>query len=199
MGKNFSGNTNKKRSKSDFYQTPYSITRRLLEVEKFEGRILEPACGAGAITAILKEAGYKDVTAYDYLLDGKDFLAETRKFDAIITNPPFSLAKEFILKACEVAPRFAFLLPLNYLHGKERLDEIYSREILEKIYVFARYPLLSAQIRPDGKYETGMMVYAWYIFDTRHKDAPSIYWIDNSEDVARKSKYTRAKTAGCAP
>lgn len=188
MGKNFSGNTNKRRSKSDFYQTPYNITRRLLEVEKFEGSILEPACGAGAITAILKEAGYDDVTAYDLLLDGKDFLAETRKFDAIITNPPFSLAKEFILKACEVAPRFAFLLPLNYLHGKERLDEIYSREILEKIYVFARYPLLSAQIRPDGKYETGMMVYAWYIFDTRHKGAPTIRWIDNDSDVVRKGK-----------
>lgn len=190
MGKNFSGNTNKKRSKSDFYQTPYSITRRLLEVEKFEGRILEPACGAGAITAILKEASYEDVTAYDKeeLFGGKDFLDETRKFDAIITNPPFSLAKEFILKACEVAPRFAFLLPLNYLHGKERLDEIYSHEILEKVYVFARYPLLSAEIRPDGKYETGMMVYAWYIFDTRHKGAPTIRWIDNSEDVARKGK-----------
>lgn len=40
MGKNFSGNTNKRRSKSDFYQTPYNITRRLLEVEKFSGRIL---------------------------------------------------------------------------------------------------------------------------------------------------------------
>lgn len=115
-------------------------------------------------------------------------IAETRKFDAIITNPPFSLAKEFILKACEVAPRFAFLLPLNYLHGKERLDEIYSREILEKVYVFARYPLLSAQIRPDGKYETGMMVYAWYIFDTRHKGAPTIRWIDNDSDVARRGK-----------
>ena len=190
MGKNFSGNTNKSRSKGDFYQTPYSITRRLLEVEKFSGRILEPACGAGAITSVLKEAGYDDVTAYDKeeLFGGKDFLAETRKFDAIVTNPPFSLAKEFILKACEIAPRFAFLLPLNYLHGKKRLDEIYSREILEKIYVFARYPLLSANIRPDGKYETGMMVYAWYVFDTRNKGAPTIHWIDNSEDVVRKSK-----------
>lgn len=191
MGKNFSGNTNKKRSKSDFYQTPYNITRRLLEVEKFEGRILEPACGAGAITAILKEAGYEDVTAYDKegLFGGKDFLAETRKFDAIITNPPFSLAKEFILKACEVAPRFAFLLPLSYLQGQARYSEIWSAsEILEKVYIFTRYPLLSAQIRPDGKYETGMMVYAWYIFDTRHKGAPTIRWIDNDSDVVRKGK-----------
>lgn len=189
MGKNFSGNTNKKRSKSDFYQTPYAITRRLLEVEKFEGHILEPACGAGAITAILKEAGYDDVTAYDLLLDGKDFLAETRKFDAIVTNPPFSLAKEFILKACEVAPRFAFLLPLSYLQGQARYNEIWSAsEILEKVYIFTRYPLLSAHIRPDGKYETAMMAYAWYIFDTRHKGAATIHWLDSSEDVARKGK-----------
>ena len=187
-GKNFSRNSNPARHKSDFYQTPYNLTRRLLEAEKFEGRILEPACGGGAITTILEEAGYRDITAYDLLIDGKDFLDETRKFDAIVTNPPFSLAKEFILKACEIAPRFAFLLPLNYLHGKERLDEIYSREILEKIYVFARYPLLSAEIRPDGKYETGMMVYAWYIFDTRHKSAPTIHWIDNDSDVVRKGK-----------
>ena len=189
MGKNFSGNTNKKRSKSDFYQTPYAITRRLLEVEKFEGHILEPACGAGAITAILKEAGYDDVTAYDLLLDGKDFLAETRKFDAIVTNPPFSLAKEFILKACEIAPRFAFLLPLSYLQGQARYNEIWSaREILEKVYIFTRYPLLSAHIRPDGKYETAMMAYAWYIFDTRHKGAATIHWLDSSEDVVRKGK-----------
>lgn len=196
MGKNFSGNTNKLRSKADFYQTPYALTRRLLEVEKFEGRILEPSCGAGAITAILKEAGYKDITAYDLMLDGKDFLAETRKFDAIVTNPPFSLAKEFILKACEVAPRFAFLLPLSYLQGQARYNEIWSAsEILEKIYIFTRYPLLSAQIRPDGKYETAMMAYAWYIFDTRHKGAATIHWLDSSEDVARKGKYTRAKPA----
>lgn len=189
MGKNFSGNTNKLRSKADFYQTPYALTRRLLEVEKFEGRILEPSCGAGAITAILKEAGYKDITAYDLMLDGKDFLAETRKFDAIITNPPFSLAKEFILKACEVAPRFAFLLPLSYLQGQARYNEIWSaREILEKIYIFTRYPSLSAEIRPDGKYETAMMAYAWYIFDTRHKGVASIHWLDSSKDVARKGR-----------
>lgn len=196
MGKNFSGNTNKLRSKADFYQTPYALTRRLLEVEKFEGRILEPSCGAGAITAILKEAGYKDITAYDLMLDGKDFLAETRKFDAIITNPPFSLAKEFILKACEVAPRFAFLLPLSYLQGQARYNEIWSaREILEKIYIFTRYPLLSAEIRPDGKYETAMMAYAWYIFDTGHKGTATIHWLDSSEDVVRKGKYKQAKPA----
>lgn len=39
-----------------------------------------------------------------------------------------------------------------------------------------------------GKYETAMMAYAWYIFDTRHKGAATIHWLDSSEDVARKGK-----------
>ena len=33
-GKNFSLNSNK-RNKNDYYQTPYSMTRQLLEVENF--------------------------------------------------------------------------------------------------------------------------------------------------------------------
>lgn len=42
-GKNFSTNNTGKRKKSDFYETPYSLTWLLLEHEKLEGTILEPA------------------------------------------------------------------------------------------------------------------------------------------------------------
>ena len=53
-GKNFSLNSNK-RNKNDYYQTPYGMTRQLLEVENFEGKILEPSCGAGAIVKVLRD------------------------------------------------------------------------------------------------------------------------------------------------
>ena len=53
-GKNFSLNSTK-RNKNDYYQTPYSMTRQLLEVENFEGKILEPSCGAGAIVKVQLE------------------------------------------------------------------------------------------------------------------------------------------------
>ena len=53
-GKNFSLNSTK-RNKNDYYQTPYSMTRQLLEVENFEGKILEPCCGAGAIVKVLRD------------------------------------------------------------------------------------------------------------------------------------------------
>ena len=53
-GKNFSLKSNK-RNKNDYYQTPYGMTRQLLEVENFGGKILEPSCGAGAIVKVLRD------------------------------------------------------------------------------------------------------------------------------------------------
>lgn len=52
-GKNFSLNSNK-RNKNNYYQTPYSMTKQLLEVENFEGKILEPSCGSGVIVKFLE-------------------------------------------------------------------------------------------------------------------------------------------------
>ena len=189
-GKNFSGNNVQgQRKKSDFYETPYSITSHLLEIEDFNKSltICEPACGAGAIVKVL-EKEWQEVIAYDI---EKNFLWETKNYDYIITNPPFSLAYEFVQKAKQIATeKFAFLLPLSYLHGKKRYDNIYMDKQygLKKVYVFTRYPMLGESLREDGKYNTGMMVYAWYIFENHYSGLPVIDWIDNNEDVLSKKE-----------
>jgi hypothetical protein len=188
-GKNFSGNNaSGKRKKSDFYETPYSITRHLLNVEDFDYHltICEPACGDGAIVKVLQEKT-NNVVFYDI---EKNFLTETEQYDYIITNPPFSIAYEFIQKAKIVAKKkFAFLLPLSYLHGKKRYDDIYSDKEypLKKVYVFTRYPMLGEQLREDGKYNTGMMVYAWFIFEKDYNGPSVVDWIDNNSDVLSKN------------
>ena len=188
IGKNYSLNTNKSRPKSDFYQTPYSITRHLMTREKFDGTIFEPCCGEGAILKVLDEFNY-NYTSSDISL-GSDFLENFSQHENIITNPPYRLAKEFILHAKKhTSKKIAMLLPLNYLHGIERYREIWSdKEFrLSKVYVFCRYPMLTNEIREDGKYNTGMMVYAWYIWDKDYlRDHPTIHWIDNNEDVLKK-------------
>ena len=188
-GKNFSGNNMGQRKKSDFYETPYSISRHLLNREVFDTNltVCEPACGDGAIVNILKEKWDENkITSYDI---DKNFLNDSQQYDYIITNPPFSIAQDFIKQAKKLAKiKFAFLLPLSYLHGKKRHDEIYMDKSygLEKIYVFTRYPMLGDKLREDGKYRTGMMVYAWYIFTNDYSDSPTIEWIDNNLDVVRK-------------
>ena len=189
-GKNFSANNARgQRKKSDFYETPYSMTSHLLEVEDFNKSltVCEPACGDGAIVKIL-EKKWDNVVAYDI---EKNFLWETENYDYIITNPPFSLAYEFVQKAKQIATeKFAFLLPLSYLHGKKRYDNIYMDKQygLKKVYVFTRYPMLGESLREDGKYNTGMMVYAWYIFENHYSGLPVIDWIDNNEDVLSKKE-----------
>ena len=179
-GKNFSLNNTGNRKKSDLYETPYSMTIQLLEKEKLFGTILEPACGNGAIVKIIGQCEKYDIE--------KDFLKEIRMFDTIITNPPYSLALEFIQKAKQIAKKkIIFLLPLSYLHGKKRYDLIYSDKVfpLARIYVFTRYPMLGDKLREDGKYHTGMMVYAWYVWEKGYCGKPIIKWIDNDKYVIR--------------
>jgi hypothetical protein len=188
-GKNFSANNLGQRKKSDFYETPYSITRHLLDRENFNINltVCEPACGNNAIVNILETKWEKNkITAYDIQ---KNFLNDDQQYDYIITNPPFSIAQDFIKQAKKLAKvKFAFLLPLSYLHGKKRYDEVYMDKTygLEKVYVFTRYPMLGDTLRDDGKYRTGMMVYAWYIFANGYSDSPTIEWIDNNGDVIHK-------------
>lgn len=192
-GKNYSCNNKvEKRNKNDFYQTPYSITRHLLNNETFNYNleILEPCCGNNAIVNILKEKWNDNLITY-YDIE-KDFLTETEtdKYSYIILNPPYRLAYDFILKCKEVCKKkFAMLLPLNYLHGKKRYDNIYCdiNYPLKKVYIFTRYPLLTSDdVREDGCYNTGMMVYAWFIFEKDYIGKTEIDWIDNNNDVLKK-------------
>jgi hypothetical protein len=182
-GKNFSANNvGGKRKKSDFYETPYSITQQLLLEEPLIGTILEPACGNGAILNLLPEGS----VGYDKEVD---FLTETKQYDTIITNPPFSISYEFILKAKQIARhKIIMLLPLSYLHGKKRYDGIWTDKTfpLKSVYVFTRYPMLGEQLREDGRYNTGMMVYAWYVWEKNYDGDSTIKWIDNNDYVIKK-------------
>ena len=193
VGKNFSGNTGTVkgfRKKSDFYETPFSITQQLLERETFTGSILEPCSGGGAIMKVLLEKYMlENLTEYDFDNDGLDFFAETRTFNNIVTNPPFSKAHEWILHCKKVAKyKFALLLPLSYLHGERRYKDIFqdTEFPLARVYVFTGYPMLGDKLRDDGKYRTGMMVYAWFVWDTLHNGAPEIRWISNQQYILSK-------------
>jgi hypothetical protein len=177
-GKNFSCNNVGQRKESDFYETPYSMVHQLLDNVRLIEPILEPACGKGAIVKTLKQREYKNITSYD-LSQGHDFLAETRQFRTILSNPPFSLAKEFIYRGLLVAPDVWYLLPLSYLHGKTRYDTLYRKGALKEVFIFTRYALLGAPLREDGEYPAGMIVYAWFHFTQGVIKYPTMNWIDN--------------------
>lgn len=195
-GKCYSKVNRGQRLKRDKYQTPYTMTQSLFDVEIFDDKttMLEPACGDCAIVKIIKENYFGDIEYYD-IADGNDFLIEEKKYHYIITNPPYSLANEFIMKAKKIAEiKFCMLLPLNYLQGQKRYEYIYNKVdnfFLTKIYIFTRMPMLSNKIRKDGKYQTGMQAYAWYIWEKRNYESnstPLIYWIDSKDHIVRRNR-----------
>jgi len=192
-GKNFStNNASGKRKESDYYATPHELTRRFLDKWNIDKSflILEPCCGqANAIVRVLQEKGFTNISSHDLNVDGVDFLKYNEKVDYLITNPPYSLAYEFIKKAKEVTDKqFAMLLPLSYLHGKKRYDDIWldKKFPLKEVILFTRYPMLGYELREDGKLNTGMMVYAFYVWDKNYKGKATIDWIDINDCILRK-------------
>ena len=76
--------------------------------------------GSSNITKILKENGYKVIGTHKKF--GFDFLKDEPNFDydIIITNPPYSIKNDFLIRAYELNKPFCFLLPITALEGRVR-------------------------------------------------------------------------------
>jgi len=173
------------RQDNNFYATHPSIVQDLLGVEKFGSKILEPFCGNGMIAETLKNNGYT-VDAYD-LIDrgyGKqgDFFKtdyEEGVFD-IVTNPPYDENLPIIAKRClELCKdKVAFLLPINYLSGKTRLEVLYTPFPPVRVYVYSDRILIGKNgIFAEQK--ANLSVYVWVIWEKWYKGKTELRWIVN--------------------
>lgn len=130
------------RKPADLYPTPVDGTESLVPVlkamKKPNGdpikRIWEPACGDGRLARVLEWHGFEviasDIREYPgFGVGGLDFLNDDPaekwgwdigEIDAIVTNPPFSLAEDFIRKALSITPNVAMLLKQTYWNAGGR-------------------------------------------------------------------------------
>lgn len=70
------------------------------------GRILKPCKGLGIFTDLLPSADWCEIN------EGKDFFDYTSHVDWIITNPPYSLIRKFVLHSFTIADNIVFLIPV---------------------------------------------------------------------------------------
>ena len=157
--------------------------------------IWEPAAGNGNLSNYLCEHGY-NVIASDLkyrgctdgsIIDGLDFLTTYpyNKFKGaaahpyvILTNPPYSLATEFIEHALNILPNgglYIALMNITYLHGIDRYKRVYSKGTLREVYVFSKKIHVYKNNIPTG--HTSMCVYAWYVFQKGYNGQPTLYWL----------------------
>ena len=162
---------------------PPEAVRWLLKVEKFTGRIWEPACGEGHIAKVLIDAGH-DVVATDlidrgYGQGGVDFLAQFRqRVPNVITNPPFRHSLAFMHKALALSTdKVALFLRINMLAGQKR-GELYRASPLANVWVFsARVSTWRGGVRTSDA--GGTNDFAWFVWRHGHRGRPRVGWIDN--------------------
>lgn len=173
------------REKNDYYATNPKAMHKLLELESFNKNIWECACGEGNLSKVLKEHGYNvystDLIDRGYADEHFDFLTtENKWFGDIITNPPFKYTNEFILKSLEsveVGSKVAMFLKLNYLSGKKRYKEIYSKFPPIRVYVFTGR-MACAKNNNQELFKGGAMDYAWFIWEKGQYAPTEIKWIE---------------------
>jgi hypothetical protein len=162
----------------DLYETPPVAVRALLRVEKLPHCIWEPACGHGKLARVLRAAGHRvietDIKSYRPSIVypkfiWRDFLLERqlpRDCQAIVTNPPFQLAEQFVAHAVLKlrAPLVIMLLRLAFYESVRR-SYILEDCGLARIHVFRlRLPMMHRAEWTGRKANSGM-AFAWYVWD----------------------------------
>jgi len=191
------GDLGYERIAADFYPTEEQWTKRLVPYLKTkigpDDIIWECAAGAGDMSDVLIGAGFRVLATdlhdrnHPLIWSGMDFLKEKelpsdpnfgcvggRKVRAIVTNPPYSHAKEFLLHAIELTRPaegiVCMYLRNEYDTAKGRMGLFNKPPFAAKIVTCGRPRWIKGS--KGGPRHT----YAWYVFDHRHQGPAQIFY-----------------------
>lgn len=196
------GNPKNDRVDYDFYATDPIAVQKLLHKYSINGsEILEPCVGNGNIANTINkfynnkcnvtgvdivDRGYPNTIIHDYLTWETD-----KKFDCIITNPPYSLAKEFVEKSMPLLNdgydedgypngQLIMFLKIQFLEGAKR-KELFEKYPPKYIYVFRNRMATwnnGEPLDPNGKRWATTMCHAWFVWEKGSTTEPVIRWLD---------------------
>jgi len=190
----------------DDFPTPPWATRALVEhvlgkTEQFKSQsCLEPACGEGHMAKVLIEY-FGEVKASDIYPYGfgeaKDFTTapfEVNSVDWVITNPPFKLGEDFILRALSLARvGVAMLTRTVFIESVGRYSRIFSVTPPTKFAQFVeRVPMVKGRLDAKASTATG---YCWLVWEKKRKTQPRVIWIPPCrKSLERDGDYDLPKT-----
>lgn len=105
---------------NDRVYTPQETVKSVIGELPLCGKILDPSAGFGVFGRAIKSIYNLDIVELDIDF-GMDFFDEIRKFDWIITNPPWSKFKPFLEHSAKLADNIAFLVTITHFVTKARL------------------------------------------------------------------------------
>lgn len=163
--------------KDDLYETPACCVTAAFAAGVFSdagSTIWEPCAGRGAIVRVLRALGFsvvaRDLVDYEGadpgIETGIDFLMERRAPDgatAIITNPPFKLADDFIRHGLTLVPRVIVLLRAMAIEGAGRADLI-DHHLQHYWSGIDRPPAMHREGWTGNRLSNSGAPFAWFVF-----------------------------------
>jgi hypothetical protein len=107
----------------DCVNTPACLAKTIVEHFRPSGRILEPCRGGGTFLRAFPSHCQCD---WCEIQKGRDFLKVSGHWDWLITNPPYSQFRAFLVKAMEVSDNVVFLALANAFFVRARQADIQS-------------------------------------------------------------------------
>lgn len=181
--------------KLDDFPTPSNVIEQCISkiVRPTYSVVLEPAAGDGRICKRLKDNKpnaiihgveiqdrHKETLekACDLVTIGSYLeLGGMGKYDLIITNPPYSIAEEYVHKALgqlESYGQLVLLLRLGFLESIGRWERLWAIAGMRptSVYVLCRRPSFTGQ-------GTDATAYAWFVWDKLYTrvEAPLVSWL----------------------
>lgn len=178
------------RAEHDFYATEPLAIDKLFGIKDLclSGYIWEPACGNGHLVKRMEELRPKidvyatDLVVRDFPCKQYDFLSAKDHEDLwardIITNPPYSLAEEFVRKALNIIEnsyKVCMFLKLTFLEGQKR-RLLFDEHPPMKVYVSSQ----RLKCAKNGDFEntgSSAAAYAWFVWQQGNKTKTEIEWI----------------------
>lgn len=104
----------------DLVMTPSWLAKDILAHFDLAGKYLDPCKGDGAFfdNCLLSDKDYCELS------EGIDFMDYEGKADWIVTNPPWSKMRDFLVKGMQVADNVVYLTTINHYTTKRRMRDI---------------------------------------------------------------------------
>lgn len=184
-----SNHTEKQREENDFYATDPIAIDLLKKKINLPHNILEPACGNGSLSERLIQLGH-NVTSSDII--NRNYGTQKCFFSynysplntpfAIVTNPPYKFATQFVLHGLNILPKdnlLCLFLKTTFAEGQQRYNQIFSKFPPYIILQCSKRVLCAKNADFDYMKKAGgsAVSYAWWIWKKDFKGNTTFDWI----------------------
>jgi hypothetical protein len=154
-----------------------------IEDERIPRYVVDPCCGAGNILAVLERSRRyvegSDVRDYGWQgTEIQDFLSDQRRCPPIVSNPPYTRAREFVEAAIDGGCQYhAWLLRTNFLESVGR-KPFFEAHPPARVWVSARRLPMMHKLGYDGPKTGSNQSFAWFVWDSESADNGLLGWFD---------------------